>query len=136
MTRTHRFPWFRKSIIPLVCLLSGLLLILTATPSRMGAGPLSPQDTGTGHHGQRPQVPDNSLERNSPPALTAKQKAALMKNNFDKTKDDAAELADLANGLRDELNKTNINILSIDVIHRAEKIEKLAKKIKDEAKGY
>ena len=68
--------------------------------------------------------------------MTAKQKAAMMKSNFEKTKDDASELADMANGLRDELNKTNINILSVDVIHRAEKIEKLARKIKEEAKGY
>jgi hypothetical protein len=59
-----------------------------------------------------------------------------MKSNFKKMKDEAAELASLSNELRDELNKTSVDILSLDVIHRAEKIEKLARKIKEEARGY
>jgi len=59
-----------------------------------------------------------------------------MKSNFEKVKNDAAQLASMANELRGELNKTSVDILSMDVIHRAEKIEKLARKIKEEAKGY
>jgi len=41
-----------------------------------------------------------------------------------------------ANDLHEELDKSSVDILSLDVIQKADKIEKLAKKIKDEAKGY
>ena len=134
MVRTHRFHWFHGSLVPLACLVSALLIFLSAGPSRLGAGLAEPQGAHHGGHAQSPDV--NPLDKNAGTGLTAKQKAAMMKSNFEKTKDDASELADMANGLRDELNKTNINILSVDVIHRAEKIEKLARKIKEEAKGY
>ena len=59
-----------------------------------------------------------------------------MHANFEKSKSDAAELAALAKALREELNKPNVNVLSLEVINRAEKIEKLAKKIREETKGY
>jgi hypothetical protein len=59
-----------------------------------------------------------------------------MHANFAKSKTDAAELADLAKGLREELDKPNVNVLSFEVINRAEKIEKLAKKIREETKGF
>jgi ribosome recycling factor len=75
-------------------------------------------------------------EKTQPPELTAKQRRDLMKSNFQKMKADAAELASMANDLRDELDKSSVNVLSMDVIRRAEKIEKLARKIKEEAKGY
>ncbi len=137
MARTHRFHWFRGSLVRLAWLVAALVIALGAGPSQLGSGLAVPQDSGTGRHGGRSQAPDvNPSDKNAGTPLTAKQKAAMMKTNFEKTKDDASELADMATGLRDELNKTNINILSVDVIHRAEKIEKLAKKIKEEAKGY
>jgi len=70
-----------------------------------------------------------------PPEL-AKQRQTLMQENLDKSKTDAAELAALAKELRAELEKPNASILSPEVINRADKIEKLAKKIRDETKGY
>jgi len=80
-------------------------------------------------------VPDSNNPSTPPGALSSKQKRDIVQSNFDKTKSDAEQLAAMANELRDELNKTSANILSLDVIGKAEKIEKLAKKIKDEAKG-
>ncbi len=47
-------------------------------------------------------------------------------------KADAAELSALADQLRDQLQKMNINVFSLSVEKRTEAIEKLAKKIKDE----
>jgi len=58
-----------------------------------------------------------------------------MKSNFEKMKRDANELAGLAKSLQQDLNKSNQNVLSLKVLDRAEKIEKLARKIKTEAKG-
>ena len=62
-------------------------------------------------------------------------KAEAKETKLDKTKSDAAELSTLADQLADELNKMNVNVFSLDVLHKAEKVEKLAKKIKEEVHG-
>ena len=59
-----------------------------------------------------------------------------MKANFEKMKRDAGELTDLAKALQEELNKSNENILSLDIVDKADKIEKLARKIKGTARGF
>jgi len=58
-----------------------------------------------------------------------------VKSNFEKMKRDADELAALAKTLQEDLNKSNENVFSLRIVDRAEKIEKLAKKIRNEAKG-
>lgn len=69
------------------------------------------------------------------PALTAKQKQELLKSNFEKMKHDADALAALAKSLQQDLGKSSENVLSLKVLDQADKIEKLARKIKTEAKG-
>ena len=69
------------------------------------------------------------------PSLPAKQKRDLLKCNFKQMKKDAEELAKLAKSLQEDLDHSNENVLSLDVVSKAEKIEKLAKKIRDSAKG-
>jgi hypothetical protein len=64
-----------------------------------------------------------------------KQKQELLKSNFDKMKRDSADLVSLAKSLQEDIEKSNENVLSLKVVERAEKIEKLAKKIKASAKG-
>jgi len=59
-----------------------------------------------------------------------------MKANFEKMKHDAKELAALAKALQDELDKSNENILSLDIVDKADKIEKLARRIKGTARGF
>lgn len=61
------------------------------------------------------------------------QKATATKSSLDRTKDDAAQLSALADKLRDELNKMNVNVFSLDVLQKTEQVEKLARKIKGEA---
>ena len=51
-------------------------------------------------------------------------------------KRDADELADLAKSLQEDLNKSNQNVFSLGVVDKADKIEKLAKRIKGTARGY
>ena len=57
------------------------------------------------------------------------------KSRLDQTKTDAAELSALADQLCDQLGKMNANVLSLDVIQKTQKVERLAKKIKGEANG-
>lgn len=70
-----------------------------------------------------------------PERLRVKQQKELRKYRFDQLKEHAAELAKLANSLHEDLEKSNQNILSLQVVDKASKIEKLAKKIQDEAKS-
>ena len=72
----------------------------------------------------------------SPIVLTRKQKGELLKSEFEKMKQDAAELASLAQSLQEDLGKSNEHILSLKVVEKARKIESLAKKISKTARNY
>ena len=90
---------------------------------------------------QSPDVQKNEQAVSPPSAIstaaapiTSKQPASR-KSSSEKAKADAQELSALANQLRDQLNKMNVNVLSLDIIQKTETIEKLARKIKGEAGG-
>jgi thioesterase domain-containing protein len=68
--------------------------------------------------------------------LSDKQRREMLKANFDRMKRDAKELADLAKNLQDQLDKSNENVLSLGIVDKADKIEKLARKIKSTARGF
>lgn len=69
-------------------------------------------------------------------ASSGKKNRALAQANFEQAKHDAMQLSGLAQALQLELSQSNGNVLSLDVIDKAAKIEKLAKKIKGTAKGF
>jgi hypothetical protein len=48
---------------------------------------------------------------------------------------DTAKLLSLATELKEQVDKTNKDIMSVDVIKKADEIEKLAKDVKDRMKG-
>lgn len=50
-------------------------------------------------------------------------------------KADSDRLLKLAQELKDSVNKSNENILSLEVLKKAEEIEKLAKSVKEKMKG-
>ena len=58
----------------------------------------------------------------------AKERLAALKNDTDK-------LLKLSVELKSYVDKSDENVLSLDVIKRAEEIEKLAKSVKDKMKG-
>lgn len=49
-------------------------------------------------------------------------------------RDNTDKLFQLATELKAAVDKTNENLLSLDVIHKAEEVEKLAKKVKEKMK--
>ncbi|HXW16548.1 MAG TPA: hypothetical protein VEN79_18705 [Terriglobia bacterium] len=117
-------------------LIPGLLLILTClTPAAAYA---QNQTANPGRPSPMPLFDDEGrvTRDDIPPTLTNKQKKGIMHSNFEKSKRDAAELAALAKQLREELNKPDVSTLSLEGMNRIERIEKLAKKIRDEMKGY
>ena len=67
---------------------------------------------------------------------SGKHQRDLLKFKFEKMKEDADELAELAKSLQEDLDESNENVLSVEVVQKAEKIEKLAKKIRSAARGF
>jgi hypothetical protein len=91
-----------------------------------------------------PQVPDTSESGNprqrdaeSPWTLQQKRDIAKKQNELrqQEIKKDTDQLLELATELKQYVDKTNENIISLDVIKKAEQIEKLAKSVKDKMKG-
>ncbi len=67
----------------------------------------------------------------------AREKQAKMQNDERQKRlvDDTEKLLTLATQLHEDVAKTNKNILSIDVVRRAEEIERLAHAVKDRMRG-
>jgi len=104
-----------------------------AVGGTVSAAPVSP---GTEPPEAIPQRPFPPSHRRGSEEPSGKQQRDLLKERFEKMKQDADELADLAQSLQEDLNDSNENVLSIEVVEKAQKIEKLAKKIKSAARGF
>ncbi len=130
MLRSHDFARLRGIILSWGLLITFTCLMPAPAPAQSSV----PGTQSTSHHALS-AIPDSSRDE-VPQPLSANQKLSIMRTNFEKSRSDAAELAALAKGLREVLNKPNVNVLSLEVINRAEKIEKLAKKIREETKGF
>lgn len=74
-------------------------------------------------------------ESESSPPPSQKQRQDILKANFEKMKHDATELNTLAKSLQEQIDKSNEHILSLDIVTKAERIEKLARRIKETARG-
>lgn len=129
-------PLSKLRCLAAIWIFSGFALLVVARPSR--ARPMAARPEAGAANGQqptRPSVPQpppglpSEPDVNSPP-LTPKQRRALLKANYNKMKQEADELVALAKSLQEDLNKSNENVLSVDVIDKADRIEKLAKKIR------
>ena len=60
---------------------------------------------------------------------------AMNQKRQEDLKRDADKLLQLATELKDDVNRTNENVLSIDVIKKADEIEKLAKSVREKMKA-
>ena len=91
------------------------------------------------------QTPDASMpggrqqqqDKDDPFAAQRKQDMVKKQNELrqQEIKKDTDKLLELANELKQYVDKTNENIISLDVIKKAEQIEKLAHTVKDKMKG-
>jgi methionyl-tRNA synthetase len=95
----------------------------------------------TCHAQQPPRPPD--YPPNRPPTLEEEQHAKIEKEMAKKAnqqrqaelKRDTDKLLKLATELKQYVDKTNENTLSLEVLKKAEEIEKLAHSVKDKMKG-
>lgn len=110
------------------------LLLDAASPGVAGQVINQNQNQGAlTQNAQQSRFPDNEPTFAKP---NRKQKQALLDSNFKKLKKHADDLAELASSLQKEIENTNENVFSLEIVKKAEQVEKLAKQIKDEAKGY
>jgi len=80
------------------------------------------------------QRSSESTSTNTPPYGPSRN-LKMLKQSFEQTQKDAAQLYDLATELKQEMEKANEDVLSITVMKKAEDIEKLAEKIKNRMKN-
>jgi hypothetical protein len=83
--------------------------------------------------------PPGELQPDNSSGLTAQQQKAMAKKlNLQRQQDikkDTEKLLELATELKQSVDKTTENTLSLDVIKKADEIEKLAKAVKEKMKG-
>src|SRR5690242_11976515 len=112
----------RGGIENLVCetvmiLLLGLSLgaVALGAPGQLNSSAMGP------HQNPRPMLPENidtptQTQTDTPPlspAANAKRQRDLSRSNYEKLKQEADQLSDLAKSLQDELSNSNAGVLSL-----------------------
>ncbi len=82
---------------------------------------------------QAPAAPAPAAQ--APPTTDTAKPAPPQTPQQKQLAEDTAKLLVLANELKAELDKSNMDTLSLGVIRKAEQVEKLAHKVRDEMKG-
>jgi hypothetical protein len=87
-----------------------------------------------------PPLPSAAPQTTQPPDPWEIQQHKEMVRKFNlqrqqEIKKDAEKLLELATELKQSVDKSNENTLSLDVIKKADQIEKLAKSVRDKMKG-
>jgi hypothetical protein len=85
---------------------------------------------------RRPDGSDDASNNPSSPNFPPKSSKAMLEERQKSIKKDVEKLYDLAAQLKTEVGKTDsTTILSLAMLKKAEEIEKLARQIKDRARG-
>ncbi len=99
-----------------------------------GAARPSPQESSDPGN---PQLEPRQREPDDPVAkMQREQLKRLNKERQEALKKDTDRLLELATELKAYVDKSSEHTLSVDVIRKAEEIEKLAKSVKDKMKGH
>jgi len=105
------------------------LLLMLAVPARPGFAQLGPPPSQLGANGQTNEPNQWEIEQQK-----AMQKAANLQRQQE-IKKETEKLLELATQLKQAVDKSNQDTLSLDVIRKADQIEKLAKDVKEKMKG-
>jgi hypothetical protein len=117
---------------------AGLVFLVMTIPGTLSGGQVS--DLTTQLSGQNPTPPTPGhippLDMGGPdPRLQEQQAKTQSTERQKKLVADTEKLLALATELKTDVDKTNKNILSLDVIKKADEIEKLAHSVKERMKG-
>ena len=113
-----------------ICVASALLFAITAALPGLSLSQGPPVPTF-------PPAPGEIPQRNKDSMSEKIERDAAKQRNIQREKDikrDSEKLLELATELKQYVDKTNENIISLDVIKKAEQIEKLARSVKEKMK--
>ena len=115
----------RSRLCFLICFfsLSSILILSQNTASPPVTAP---------QHGVNPPMMDGDDARDR---MTREMEKKAAKERVASLKSDTDKLLKLSVELKSEVDKSNENVLSLDVIKKAEEIEKLAHSVKEKMKG-
>jgi hypothetical protein len=113
-----------------ICWIISLLLLFAITSHAQipGGRPTPPQ----------PTAPPSPPAGDAGEAHDRQARELAKKNNLERQaalKKDTDKLLKLAVELKNDVDKSNENVLSLDVLKKADEIEKLARSVKDKMKG-
>ena len=119
----------KTSLLLRLFVLAVTLLYISPLPAQSSADQLPPasEDSQLGRDRERKDPDQEKRERDMEKARNKERQQALQK--------DTAQLLQLATELKQYVDKSNENTLSLDVIKKAEEIEKLAHKVKDKMRS-
>lgn len=100
-----------------------------------GQAAVPQQQSGAGSQLPSAKDPTAPFGPDIPPSLQQKQEKARNDDRQRRLVADTDKLLALATQLHDDVAKTDKNVMSLDVIKRADEIEKLAHAIKDRMRG-
>jgi hypothetical protein len=96
---------------------------LTLAPAALAARLLSASQAPQGHPGEPPldeiHLPNGKLQRD-----------AILKEDYDHNLKDARDLIDLSRSFELDLEKSDANVLSLDLLKKLDDIEKITKRIR------
>jgi hypothetical protein len=107
-----------------------ILLLFGISGKAQARPPVAPPPLLQGQSAQDNAAGDEAAQRL---AREAAKKANLQRQAL--LKADTDKLFKLATELKDSVDKSNENLLSLEVLKKAEEIEKLARSVKDKMKG-
>jgi hypothetical protein len=85
---------------------------------------------------QTRQIPPVEQPDEQQAKVQREQAKRLNKDRHEALKRDTDKLLKLSTELKEYVDKSNENVLSLDVIKKAEQIEKLAHSVREKMKGY
>ena len=86
-------------------------------------------------HAQAPPSPVPPVPAVSEPGVSAELRLQRQKKRYEDMKRDSQKLLELATQLKQYVDRSGENILSIDVMRKAEEMEKLARQVKNNMRG-
>jgi hypothetical protein len=82
------------------------------------------------------QAPQGQSRDEHEARLEREQAKKLNKERHQELKRDTDKLLELATQLKQYVDKSNENVLSVEVVKKADEIDKLARSVRDKMRGY
>lgn len=117
----------RALVVVAFCLLLSVSSTMTLAAGHALPAKQQPNEPQFGQRQGEPPKPDPELER--------KMAKERMKDRYKDLKRDSEKLLELATELKQQVDKSGENVLSMDVVKKCEEIEKLAKSVRTKMKG-